>query len=91
MIPKMIEVTNRHISKQLSFGYDIGKGYVIGEEDISKIIDHISDDKGISKVGGKLHARPYDVIILISASYILDEVLEFILLIVCECYGLYDI
>ncbi|XP_063053024.1 sodium/hydrogen exchanger 10-like [Engraulis encrasicolus] len=49
MIPKMIEVTNRHISKQLSFGYDIGKGYVIGEEDISKIIDHISDDKGISK------------------------------------------
>ncbi|XP_041965553.1 sodium/hydrogen exchanger 10-like isoform X1 [Alosa sapidissima] len=48
VIPKLIKVTNRQISKQLSFGYDIGKGYVIGEEDISKIIDHISDDKSIS-------------------------------------------
>uniref|UniRef100_A0A8C7SL15 Cation/H+ exchanger domain-containing protein n=1 Tax=Oncorhynchus mykiss TaxID=8022 RepID=A0A8C7SL15_ONCMY len=45
IIPKLIEIINRQIHKQLSFGYDIGKGYVIGEEHISKIIDHISDDK----------------------------------------------
>lgn len=50
IIPKLIEIINRQIHKQLSFGYDIGKGYVIGEEHISKIIDHISDDKSISKV-----------------------------------------
>ncbi|XP_064785116.1 sperm-specific sodium:proton exchanger-like [Oncorhynchus masou masou] len=49
IIPKLIEIINRQIHKQLSFGYDIGKGYVIGEEHISKIIDHISDDKSISK------------------------------------------
>lgn len=59
----MIEVTNRQISKQLSFGYDIGKGYVIGEEDISKIIHHISDDKSISTVGRKSDIRSLSVII----------------------------
>uniref|UniRef100_W5M3J2 Solute carrier family 9 member C1 n=1 Tax=Lepisosteus oculatus TaxID=7918 RepID=W5M3J2_LEPOC len=49
MIPRLIEVCNRQIHKQLSFGYDIGKGYVVGEEDISKIIDHISEEKIISQ------------------------------------------
>ncbi|MGH0144912.1 UNVERIFIED_CONTAM: hypothetical protein FKN15_019345 [Acipenser sinensis] len=49
MIPRFIELLNKQINKQLSFGYDIGKGYVVGEEDISKIIDHISDEKSIAQ------------------------------------------
>ncbi|XP_058858761.1 sodium/hydrogen exchanger 10-like [Acipenser ruthenus] len=49
MIPRLIELLNKQINKQLSFGYDIGKGYVVGEEDISKIVDHISDEKSIAQ------------------------------------------
>ncbi|KAM6973381.1 sperm-specific sodium:proton exchanger-like [Aplochiton taeniatus] len=49
LIPNLIEAIDRRINKQLSFAYDIGKGYVMGEEDIGKIIDHISDDTSISK------------------------------------------
>ncbi|MGH0136878.1 UNVERIFIED_CONTAM: hypothetical protein FKN15_009590 [Acipenser sinensis] len=49
MIPRFIELLNKQINKQLSFGYDIGKGYVVGEEDISKIVDHISDEKSIAQ------------------------------------------
>ena len=50
LIPKMIALTNLQIHKQLSFGYDIGKGYVVGEEAVGRIIDHISDDFSISQV-----------------------------------------
>ncbi|KAJ7997849.1 hypothetical protein DPEC_G00216430 [Dallia pectoralis] len=49
LIPRLINILNGQIHKQLSFGYDIGKGYVTGEEHISKIIDHISDDKCVSQ------------------------------------------
>ncbi|KAK6472662.1 sodium/hydrogen exchanger 10-like [Huso huso] len=49
IIPRLIELLNKQINKQLSFGYDIGKGYVVGEEDISKIVDHISDEKSIAQ------------------------------------------
>lgn len=81
MIPKLIKATNRQISKQLSFGYDIGKGYVIGVEDISKIIDHISDDKSISAVSGKSDIKPYNAIILMSAAHLMSN-LGFVHLIV---------
>ncbi|GCC30939.1 hypothetical protein chiPu_0009393 [Chiloscyllium punctatum] len=50
MIPTFIHLLNKQINKQLSFGYDIGKGYVVGEEDVSNLIDHISDQKVISEV-----------------------------------------
>ncbi|XP_060694438.1 sodium/hydrogen exchanger 10-like [Hemiscyllium ocellatum] len=49
MIPTFIHLLNKQINKQLSFGYDIGKGYVVGEEDVSNLIDHISDQKVISE------------------------------------------
>uniref|UniRef100_UPI00398F830F sperm-specific sodium:proton exchanger-like isoform X2 n=1 Tax=Pristiophorus japonicus TaxID=55135 RepID=UPI00398F830F len=49
MIPTFIHLLNKQINKQLSFGYDIGKGYVVGEEAIRNLIDHISDQKVISQ------------------------------------------
>ncbi|KAL6480686.1 hypothetical protein MHYP_G00117190 [Metynnis hypsauchen] len=49
IIPKLITLVEHQIHKQLSLGYEIGNGFVIGEEDISKIIDHISDDQTVSK------------------------------------------
>lgn len=42
-------VLKYHISRQLSFGYDIGRGYVAGEEEVSKLIDHMIDNKDIAK------------------------------------------
>ncbi|XP_059832354.1 low-affinity Na(+)/H(+) antiporter NhaS1-like [Hypanus sabinus] len=49
MLPSFIHLLNKKIIKQLCFGYDIGKGYVVGEEDVSNLIDHISDQKVISQ------------------------------------------
>ena len=37
------------INRQLSFGYDVGKGYIIAEEEIIKLIDHMVVDKRIAK------------------------------------------
>ncbi|KAI4889848.1 hypothetical protein NFI96_010474 [Prochilodus magdalenae] len=50
IIPEMIKLVDHQIHKQLSFGYDMLKGYIVGEEDISRITDHISDDQTICKV-----------------------------------------
>ena len=36
---------NNIINRQLSFGYDVGKGYIIAEEEIIKLIDHMVVDK----------------------------------------------
>ncbi|XP_069757312.1 sperm-specific sodium:proton exchanger-like isoform X4 [Narcine bancroftii] len=49
MLPTFIHLLNKQINKQLCFGYDIGKGYVVGEEDVSNLIDHISDQRVISQ------------------------------------------
>ncbi|XP_051885654.1 sodium/hydrogen exchanger 10-like [Pristis pectinata] len=49
MLPTFIHLLNKQINKQLCFGYDIGKGYVVGEEDVAHLIDHISDQKVISQ------------------------------------------
>ncbi|XP_048463260.1 sodium/hydrogen exchanger 10-like [Rhincodon typus] len=49
MLPTFIHLLNKQINRQLSFGYDIGKGYVVGEEDVSNLIDHISDQRVISE------------------------------------------
>ena len=40
---------NNIINRQLSFGYDVGKGYIIAEEEIIKLIDHMVVDKRIAK------------------------------------------
>lgn len=40
---------NNIINRQLSFGYDVGKGYIIAEEEVIKLIDHMVVDKRIAK------------------------------------------
>ncbi len=35
------------INKKLSLGYDVGKGFVLGEEEIVKLIDKLVNDKKI--------------------------------------------
>ncbi|XP_029139597.1 sodium/hydrogen exchanger 11 [Protobothrops mucrosquamatus] len=42
MIPKIIFLLNKQINKQLTFRYDIAKGYVQGEEDIKCLIGQIA-------------------------------------------------
>ena len=40
---------NNIINRKLSFGYDVGKGYIIAEEEIIKLVDHMVVDKRIAK------------------------------------------
>ncbi|CAH3195691.1 unnamed protein product, partial [Porites evermanni] len=49
VLPKLIDSVNNIINRQLSFGYDVGKGYIIAEEEIIKLIDHMVVDKRIAK------------------------------------------
>lgn len=49
LLPKLIDAVNNIINRQLSFGYDVGKGYIIAEEEIIKLIDHMVVDKRIAK------------------------------------------
>ena len=39
---------NNRINRQLSFGYDIGKGFVVSEEEVAKIIDQLVLDPKIA-------------------------------------------
>ncbi|XP_062823628.1 sodium/hydrogen exchanger 10 isoform X17 [Anolis carolinensis] len=41
-LPTLIFVLDKQINKQLTFRYDIAKGYVQGEEDIKRLIEQIS-------------------------------------------------
>ena len=45
----MIKYIDGRINKQLRFGYDVGKGYVFGEEEVRKHIDAMIDNKQIAK------------------------------------------
>ena len=36
---------NDVINQQLSFGYDVGKGFVVGEEEVSKHLNDMVADK----------------------------------------------
>ncbi|KAL9955551.1 hypothetical protein ACROYT_G036889 [Oculina patagonica] len=49
LLPKLIDAVNNIINRQLSFGYDVGKGYIIAEEEIIKLIDHMVVDKRIAR------------------------------------------
>nr|XP_033781244.1 sodium/hydrogen exchanger 10-like isoform X11 [Geotrypetes seraphini] len=49
VISKLVYILNKQINKRLSFGYEITKGFVIGEEFVKNLIDQISDQKIISQ------------------------------------------
>lgn len=37
------------MSQHLSYGFDVGRGFVAGEEEVRKLIDHLSDHKDIGR------------------------------------------
>lgn len=37
------------INGKLSFGYDVGKGYIVAEEEVNKLIEHMVVDKRITR------------------------------------------
>ena len=47
LIPQVIAVLNKQINKQIRYGYDVGKGYVMAEEDVSDFITHLIDNNTI--------------------------------------------
>ena len=47
LIPKLIDLVNDRINRQLSFGYDIGKGFVVAEEEVMKMVDQLVLDQKI--------------------------------------------
>jgi sodium/hydrogen exchanger 10/11 len=48
-MPLVVKLIKRQISYQLSYGFDVGRGYVAGEEEVKKLIDHMVDQKDIAK------------------------------------------
>ena len=49
MMPKIISMINDIIHRQLSFGYDVGKGFIVGEEEVSKHIHDMVADKRVAR------------------------------------------
>ena len=41
MLPLFIKIVDHYINRRLRFGYDIGKGFVVGEEEILQQFDRL--------------------------------------------------
>lgn len=48
LIPKFINLIDGRINAQISFGYDIGKGFVLSVEEVTRIIDQLVLDTNIA-------------------------------------------
>ncbi|KAH3877178.1 hypothetical protein DPMN_001037, partial [Dreissena polymorpha] len=48
-MPYILDFIKRRMSQQLSIGFDVGRGFVAGEEEVRKLVDHMSDNKDIAK------------------------------------------
>lgn len=57
MIPQVMGIVNNQVNKQLRFGYDVGKGYVVGEEEVQNFITHMIDSK---KIASELRQKTMD-------------------------------
>uniref|UniRef100_F7ABC0 Cyclic nucleotide-binding domain-containing protein n=1 Tax=Ciona intestinalis TaxID=7719 RepID=F7ABC0_CIOIN len=51
IMPRMVDFINKLINKKLSFGYNVGKGFITAEEEVNKLIVSISEN---SKIQAKL-------------------------------------
>ena len=49
VIPQLIDAVNHEINKKLRFGYDVGKGFVMGEEEVSGFLDSMIDNNQICR------------------------------------------
>ena len=48
-MPWLLTFLRRKMNAHLSYGFDVGRGYVAGEEEVRKLIDHMVDHKDIAK------------------------------------------
>ena len=48
-MPYVLTFLRRKMNAHLSYGFDVGRGYVAGEEEVRKLIDHMVDHKDIAK------------------------------------------
>ena len=49
LIPQIIDFLNHQINKKLRLGYDVGKGYITGEEDVHNYMEIMVDNRKISR------------------------------------------
>ncbi|KAK3608482.1 hypothetical protein CHS0354_010327 [Potamilus streckersoni] len=49
LMPIILNLIKRRMSQHLSYGFDVGRGYAAGEEEVRKLIDHMVDHKEIAK------------------------------------------
>ncbi|XP_071100546.1 sperm-specific sodium:proton exchanger-like [Haliotis cracherodii] len=49
LLPLLLMMVKTRISLHLSYGYDLGRGFVAGEDEVRKLIDHMVDSKDIAK------------------------------------------
>ena len=52
-MPRVLNWLTRQVNKKLRFGYDVGKGYAMGEEEVQMYIDTLIENRIISKYFGK--------------------------------------
>lgn len=43
----MLKAVERRIESQINFGYDVGRGFVVGEEECRQLLDHIVEHAGM--------------------------------------------
>lgn len=48
MIPKLINIIDSRINQQLQVGYDVGRGFIVGEEITKRLIDRIVNQPDIA-------------------------------------------
>lgn len=46
-MPGILRAVDRRIESQINFGYDVGRGFVVGEEECRELLDHIVEHPGM--------------------------------------------
>lgn len=46
-LPGLLKAVDRRIESQINFGYDVGRGFVVGEEECRQLLDHIVEHPGM--------------------------------------------
>ena len=46
-MPGLLNAVDKRIESQINFGYDVGRGFVVGEEECRQLLDHIVEPPGM--------------------------------------------
>lgn len=59
----MVDLINNIINRRLSFGYDVGKGFIVGEEEVLKHVNDMVADKRVARdLKSRLEKNRLDVV-----------------------------